>query len=227
MIKKLLSTSNAKLQKSQKKGFVSYGLSLSPFTLSGKNFCSHASAGCAAACLNSSGMGKFNSVQAARLKKSHWFINDRPAFLAQLNKELRLLNLQAMKGKKISLRLNVLSDLPWENLINMNEYPFIHFMDYTKNDKRMLRFINNELPKNYHLTFSRSESNDFVAQAISASGGNVAIVFNKLPKEFYGVKVIDGDETDLRFLDPSPCIVGLSAKGKAKKDESGFVIVLK
>lgn len=224
MIRKLLSTSNAKLQKGKKKGFVSYGLSLSPYTISGKNFCSHASQGCAAACLNTAGMGRFSNVQAARLKKSQWFINDRPAFLTQLNKELNLLNIQAMKGKKISVRLNVLSDLPWENLIDMNLYPFIHFMDYTKNPKRMERFINKELPANYHLTFSRSESNELVAQAISASGGNVAIVFDNLPKEFYGVPVIDGDETDLRFLDVTPCIVGLVAKGKAKKDDSGFVV---
>jgi hypothetical protein len=169
-------------------------------------------------------MGVFSTVQAGRLKKSKWLINDRPGFLSQLNKELAVLNNRARGGEKVSVRLNVLSDLPWENLIDMNGYPFIHFMDYTKNPKRMERFIGGELPKNYHLTFSRSESNDFVAQAISASGGNVAVVFDKLPAEFYGVQVIDGDETDLRFLDPAPCIVGLLAKGRAKKDTSGFVV---
>jgi hypothetical protein len=36
--------------------------------------------------------------------------------------------------------------------------------------------------------------------------------------------VIDGTETDLRFLDPNNVVVGLKANGKAKKDVSGFVV---
>jgi len=220
----LLSTSNAKLLKGKKKGFVSYGLSLSPYTLSGKNFCSHASAGCAAACLNTAGMGRFSNVQAARLAKSHRFIEDRAGFLTDLNKELVRLEKQAKAGKKISVRLNVLSDLPWENLVNMKDYPTINFMDYTKNPQRMEKWIKGELPENYHLTFSRSECNEIVALAILKSGGNVAVVFETVPVSWQGVQVVDGDETDLRFLDPSPCVVGLKAKGDAKKDNSGFVV---
>ena len=38
-----------------------------------------------------------------------------------------------------------------------------------------------------------------------------------------GRKVIDGDKHDLRFLDEKNVIVGLIAKGEAKKDISGFV----
>ena len=37
-------------------------------------------------------------------------------------------------------------------------------------------------------------------------------------------KVVNGDESDLRFLDPRNSIVGLKAKGKAKKDTTGFVV---
>jgi hypothetical protein len=56
-------------------------------------------------------------------------------------------------------------------------------------------------------------------------GGNVAMVFeNKLPTTYKGKKVINGDENDLRFLDSKNVIVGLVAKGKGKKDDSGFVI---
>ena len=36
--------------------------------------------------------------------------------------------------------------------------------------------------------------------------------------------VINGDKTDMRFKDPVGVIVGLKAKGKARKDTSGFVI---
>jgi hypothetical protein len=58
---------------------------------------------------------------------------------------------------------------------------------------------------------------------------NVAVVFNTkkgkpLPKTYYGIKVVEGDDTDLRFLDSKRVIVGLRAKGNAKKDRSGFVV---
>jgi len=36
--------------------------------------------------------------------------------------------------------------------------------------------------------------------------------------------VVDGTETDLRFLDPQGVIVGLVANGEGKKDTSGFVV---
>ena len=58
-----------------------------------------------------------------------------------------------------------------------------------------------------------------------SNGMNVAVVFRKeLPATYLGRKVINGDETDLRFLDEKNVIVGLKAKGKAKKDTSGFVV---
>jgi hypothetical protein len=58
-----------------------------------------------------------------------------------------------------------------------------------------------------------------------AGGMNVAVVFDTLPAKWAGVKVIDGTETDLRFLDEPGVVVGLVAKGKAKKDNSGFTII--
>jgi hypothetical protein len=220
----LLSKNNTKLLKSKKLGYVSYGLSLSPHKVSGKNFCSHASKGCAAACLSTAGMGIFSNVQAGRLKKSKEFINNRKGFLEQLDKELTILNKRAEKGEKISVRLNVLSDLPFENLIDMNKYSSLNFMDYTKNPLRMFKFTSGLMPKNYHLTFSRSESNELEAFNVLSNGGNVAVVFNKLPKAWKGFNVVDGDETDLRFLDKKNCVVGLIAKGRGKKDKSGFIV---
>lgn len=89
----------------------------------------------------------------------------------------------------------------------------------------MTAFLAGELPANYHLTFSRSETNQKIADSILASGGNVAAVFRKvLPSSFSGVVVVNGDETDLRFLDPKGVIVGLVEKGLAKKDSTGFVL---
>ena len=89
----------------------------------------------------------------------------------------------------------------------------------------MSSFLSGELPSNYHLTFSRSESNQKIVDSILASGGNVAVVFRgSLPEHWQGKQVIDGDKNDLRFLDKKNVVVGLVEKGKAKKDSSGFVI---
>lgn len=222
---KLLSTSNTKLQKGEKFGYLSFGLSLAPHKLSGKNFCPHASAGCIAACLNTAGMGRFDSVQNARVKKSLFFLEDRAAFLAQLENEIAAAGRKAKKlGKKISVRLNVVSDLPWHKLIDMGKFPEIQFMDYTPNAQRMIDYLHGKLPANYHLTFSRKENNQAQVEVIAAMGGNVAVVFASMPEKYLGNPVIDGDESDLRFLDDKGVIVGLKAKGKARKDESGFVV---
>ena len=89
---------------------------------------------------------------------------------------------------------------------------------------RMIQFLNGELPANYHLTFSRKENNQAKVELVVAMGGNVAVVFDKLPQSYLGKQVVDGDATDLRFLDPKGVIVGLKAKGRGKKDTSGFVV---
>lgn len=220
---KLLST-NTKLEKGSKLDWQTRGLSLAPANISGKQLCPHRSAGCEAACLNTSGMGVFSNVQEARINKSKFLIERRAEFIAQLEKELQNLNKQAGKGKKIAVRLNVLSDLPWHNLIDMSKFQNLKFYDYTPNVKRMIQFLNGEMPANYHLTFSRKENNQALVELVANMGGNIAAVFDKLPETYLGKPVVDGDATDLRFLDPKGVIVGLKAKGKGKQDESGFVI---
>lgn len=220
----LLSASNTKIKKGEKLGWKTLGLSLAPANLSGKQLCPHRSAGCELACLNTAGMGVFSNVQEARIKKSRRLIEDRAGFIADLEKELDKLNKQAQKGKQVAVRLNVLSDLPWQNLIDMKRFSAIRFYDYTPNPKRMIQFLKGELPVNYHLTFSRKENNQAQVELIAAMGGNVAVVFDKLPQTYLGKRVVDGDETDLRFLDDKNVIIGLKAKGKGKKDTSGFVV---
>jgi hypothetical protein len=44
-----------------------------------------------------------------------------------------------------------------------------------------------------------------------------------MPATYNGLPVFNGDDSDLRFLDPKGVIVGLYAKGRARKDTSGFV----
>ena len=228
---KILNSGNAKTRKGEKLGWVTYGCHLAPYNLAGFQVCKDASEGCIDACLNLSGLGVMPNVQTARIEKTRFFFKNRPEFMAQLFKEIKsAIKSAARKGLQPCFRLNLTSDLPWEKIRHngqsvMEAFPSVQFYDYTKSPERMTEFLSDEMPINYHLTFSRSETNGEIAWNFLPSLGNVAMVFRgELPETFFGFKVIDGDETDLRFLDPSGCIVGLVEKGKAKADESGFVI---
>jgi hypothetical protein len=229
---KLLSTANPKIQKGVKLGYLSFILHLAPATLSGKETCPKRTAGCTAACLNTAGRGGMfkrgettNMIQEARIRKTKMFFEQRDEFMAQLIKDIRLGIKQAAKlGLTPVFRLNGTSDLSWEkyeaasgkNIFELFDY--VQFYDYTKVLGRKVQGI-----KNYHLTFSAADGNDAdVAKAV-AQGMNVAAVFDKLPETYMGREVINADETDLRFLDPVGVIAGLKAKGRAKKDTSGFV----
>lgn len=216
---------NAKTVKGQKLGYMTGIMYLAPANESGKNLCPHASEGCKAACLFTAGRGRMAPVKAARLAKTKFFLENRAEFLAQLKKEIAALVKKAAKAGMIpAVRLNGTSDLPWENLGIMQEFPTVQFYDYTPHAARMVRFLRGELPPNYHLTFSRKEDNQAQTELIAKMGGNVAVVFDQLPEKYLGRKVVNGDESDLRFLDKKGVIVGLIAKGKGKKDNSGFVV---
>jgi hypothetical protein len=227
----ILNSGNAKTRKGQKLGWKTYGIHFAPEKLSGFNVCKCASLGCTSSCLNTAGRGAMSSVQRARIEKTRKFFLHKEAFMSELFSEIRKAIRKAEKEKlNPCFRLNLTSDIPWENVRHdgvsvFEAFPNVRFYDYTKYADRMARFLAGELPANYHLTFSRSESNDPLVQAVMTSGGNVAVVFRKtLPKSWRGVPVVDGDETDLRFLDKQGVIVGLVEKGKAKKDNSGFVV---
>lgn len=188
------------------------------------NLCPHASDGCIAACLNTAGRGAFTRIQDARQRKADYFVRDREAFLEQLHKEILRHSMNArLAGKKPAVRLNGTSDIPWERYIDFSLYPEVQFYDYTKS---LVRILNPSRPDNYHLTFSRDETTtDKIVKKVCLADRNVAVVFdNELPETYLGFKVIDGDKHDLRFLDLDGVIVGLSAKGKAKNDDSGFVV---
>ena len=209
-------------------GWKTYGIHLAPSKLSGFNTCQFATAGCAAACLNTAGRGIMSNVQKARIAKTLFFFKNKEGFLAELRKEIRTAIRSCKKqGLKPCFRLNLTSDLPFHKFGILEEFPDVQFYDYTKDYKRALQYLAGELPANYQLTFSRAETKESQEQAahLLSLGMNVAAVFRKsLPETWSGFKVIDGDNTDLRFLDPQGVIVGLVEKGKAKQDASGFVI---
>ena len=231
---KLLSTANAKIMKGEKEGWMTFGIHLAPANLSGYNVCQWASRGCTKVCLNTSGHGAFSTVQKARIEKTKFLKENFGLFSTQLIKEVKAAIKKANKnGMRIAIRLNLTSDIPWE-LLDMENgktifeiFPEVTWYDYTKGYKRMMDFLNGKMPANYNLTFSRSESNEKFVHAIRAKGGNVAVVFRRsLPDSWHGTPVVNGDKNDLRFLDPRGVVVGLVEKGKAKKDDSGFVVEL-
>jgi len=230
---KLLSTANPKIQKGTKLGYLSFILHLAPSTLSGKNTCPKATAGCIAACLNTAGRGGMfrkgentNMIQKARIRKTQYFFNNRRAFMQDLVEDIdKAIRFAERKGLTPVFRLNGTSDLSWEKYecydvgaANIFEaFPTVQFYDYTKVLGRKV----SHLP-NYHLTFSKADGNDAdVAEAL-LQGMSVVAVYDEIP-----AGVPSADETDLRFLDPKGIMLGLKAKGRAKKDYSGFVIRIK
>lgn len=223
--------SNAKLTKSNKsdKGYLTFGLSLAPAHTSGYQTCASSSPGCRAACLFTSGHGKMSTVQAARIAKTRYYFEQRDAFMEQLRNEIRAAIKKAnKKDLHPAIRLNIVSDLMWEQSGIISEFPEVQFYDYTKHYKRMIKWCDGELPSNYHLTFSRSEENEQQCLSVLQHGGNVTVVFDNKDwgKKWNGYRIINGDETDLRFLDPENVIVGLYMKGDGKKDKTGFVVHL-
>ncbi len=237
---KLLTVGNPKVMKGMTQGYMTYILHLAPANLSGYETCPKRTEGCSAACLNTAGRGGMfkpggtNTIQEARKRKTRMFFEFRNDFMAALVKDIESAIKQSKKKDLIPVfRLNGTSDLSFEKyevvrgkkLFNniFEAFPEVQFYDYTKILGRKVANI-----PNYHLTFSAADGNDKDVEKAIAQGMNVATVFGlkktqPMPETYNGRTVFNGDESDLRFLDPKNVIVGLYAKGKAKKDTSGFV----
>jgi hypothetical protein len=217
---------NPKIAKSNNTGIYNTRiLHLAPEKLSGYNVCPWASPGCLKACLNKSGHGQTNMVQRCRVRRTQLLFEDKLRF-----RELLYANITSFVKAcqridiKPAVRLNGTSDVAWEEKFNdiFVRFPQVMFYDYTKS---LLRALTQQRD-NYHLTFSRTECNDDDCLKALRAGVNVAVVFDDkkpLPAKWKRFKVFDGNSHDLRFLDPKG-VCGLHAKGKAKKDTSGFVV---
>jgi hypothetical protein len=155
-----------------------------------------------------------NMIQKARIRKTQMYFEQREEFLATLAADIRKAIKMAEKlGLKPVFRLNGTSDLSVEKWGIIEQFPTVQFYDYTKVLGRKIKHL-----PNYHLTFSAADGNDSdVAEAL-LQGMSVATVFDQIPAGVYSA-----DEDDLRFLDPKGIVLGLKAKGRAKKDTTGFV----
>lgn len=181
-------------------------------------------AGCAKPCLNTAGRGAFSNVQQARKRKSDWWHDDRPGFLAQLRKEMHaFIKSCKRQGVKPVFRLNTISDIQWEKFLDIEgEFGDAFFYDYTKLANRL-----GKTPSNYKLMFSFSAKVEYAPQVVKALSTDVpmTVVFRGgLPSRYMGRAVVDGDESDIHNVNQGKVIIGLRAKGKAKSDDSDFVI---
>jgi len=230
---------NAKTIKGDGSEYLTAILYMTPYKImvDGKSFNSCAmakQASCIDACLYTAGRGAFNNVQTARQRKAEWFYRDRDSFMQQLHEDITKFSAYCHKrGIQPCVRLNGTTDIRWE-LIKLGDYnifelhPDVQYYDYTKIANRKVKDI-----PNYHLTWSYSNANpkyaSYLNQVMLDNIMNVAVVYREpLPigtTRWQGYPVVDGDKDDLRFLDPKGGhIVALYAKGKAKKDTSGFVV---
>ena len=239
--------SNAKGVKGEKIGFLTGMLYLAPADLSGYQVCPMAIiAACEAPCLNTAGLGGvYTSIQRSRIAKTRRFFEQRDAFLADVVYSIRKL-IKAARRRPVRnkgrftgryyvplVRLNGTSDIRWENIpvkIDgvaypnlMAAFPDVQFYDYSKLTNRR------NLPANYDITFSYSGVPAFAKFVRKALDQNmrIAAVFRHerdIPARFLGRKVIAGDDSDVRSIEPRRALVALYAKGRAVRDTSGFVV---
>ena len=133
---KLLDTrgNNTKVKKSNEQAGSQYrfaSMSLYPM----HPICAGAkAAGCMPTCLNFTGMAEVypDTILTARQAKSDLWLNDPELFLEMLRRELHNFDkLCAKQGVIGVVRLNVYSDIPWEEYGIPQEFPRLQFYDYT------------------------------------------------------------------------------------------------
>ena len=222
--------SSAKIVKGQKRGYETLVLYLAPSKQSGFDVCPFATSQCMKACLATSGRAKMEiaagkrTIRDARIAKTRFFHINRTAFCQLLFDEIAAAKRAAeRRGNAFAVRLNGTSDIPVTDFILngktvLQAFRDVQFYDYTKAASRVLHAA---VYANYHITLSYTGTGANPSQCIAymERGGNAAVVFagKTLPREWNGFRVIDGDETDLRFLDKRGTVVGLRFKSVARK----------
>jgi hypothetical protein len=234
----ILGTASAKTIKGEKLGFLTAIVYLVPDDI----ICSMSKlAGCREPCLATSGRGAFAIIQRQRQAKTDFFKQDQQAFMLSVAADIWTLERTAAKrGMTPLVRLNGTSDICYENItgqwmagmgpehaLNIFQmFPEVQFYDYTKHPSRN---IAGKTPGNYDLTYSFSGITPIkITRKGMANPDNarVAVVFHKrsdIPETFQSMPVVDGDDTDVRHIEPTGVVVALYSKGRGKKDFSGFV----
>jgi hypothetical protein len=217
---KLLTVGNPKIMKGlTTSNYLTVGLHLAPAWESGRNTCAMHTKECAATCLHFAGRGAMSRVQQARIRRTNMFFDQRDDFMQQFAADLRAADAFAQtQGYQLAVRPNLTSDIRWETFSILNDFAHLTWYDYTRLENRT------NVPKHYHLTFSWSGRNVAACKAALVNGINVSVPFKTQPQKFLGYPVINGDDDDLRFLDPTPVVVGLKLKGRLRNDTASIFI---
>jgi len=187
-MRSLLTTSSHKLDASHGKGYLPAALHLLPHTLAyDKEFnrtlgtieplrrkaslCPRSTPACRAHCLVHSGMGMAHRTLRARHERTRRFLDDRKAFLRDLERDIDRHARHAEERKlKPCVRLNATSDVNWFKTAPWLfwNFPHVQFYDYTKRpdmyqqwrETGMSMYSGGKPLWNVHLSFSWSGTRD-------------------------------------------------------------------
>jgi hypothetical protein len=210
------------------------------------NWCVGSSWACRVSCLVRTGNNVTQENAVSKYAKSAALLGDPVAFCAALAMNCKsFADGQASVGKKATIRLNMLADVPWEvvfpDLFEM--VPHARYYDYTK-----VGIHNRNIPSNYDLTFSFNGENEELCKMALEAKHRIAVVmvspdatrkpsvkdqrvtyeeaievFGREMKNPFGAKgtyqFVDGNSDDFRPMDPAPSIVFLSYKAPKGVDE--------
>lgn len=232
-----LVNNSTKHEKAWKYDEMVYTIYLAPANTSGYEVCPGRTAECTTLCLNASGRNKMDTkretINTSRIKKVKLFFEHREYFMKWLIADITREYKKAIaKGMSFSVRLNNTSDISPEDFYiidcghkrNILElFPGIQFYDYSKVPARVKLM---DKYSNYDITFSFNGYNWNTCERMLKNGIRVAAVFDKVPDNYMGYKVIDADKYDMRYRDDKGIICGLKYKKVRNKlkDEYKFVI---
>lgn len=200
---------------------VRYGFTAAARKLRGFGVCPHSTSACRGACLATAGKGCMSDVQAGRTARTLLWATDPDAAYSLTCHHIRQAVLRH-GVENVAIRLNTLSDIEWERVLPAefwSEFADVQFYDYTKSLERV---TSRRIPANYHLTYSASERTTFdEVRDLVRRRINVAVVIGQhpdapKPARWAGRRVVDGNATDARYLDPKGSVVLLGALGKAR-----------
>lgn len=182
-------------------------------------------ADCMDDCLKDTGRGVMSNVKEARQRRTDLWLSDRDLFLDMLKDDLgRFVRNCTRSGLTPIARLNVLSDIAWEEYGIPQLFPELRLYDYTKRAKRL-----GTTPENYRLMFSYSGAPKYQNQVAIARKTDfpIAVVFRGgMPERFLDRPVINGDDSDLFNADARGKVVGLRLKGGRKIQNSRSLFIV-
>jgi len=204
------------------------------------NSCPNATKYCRAGCLGlNSGRMRFSSNWNSRKWKTVLLASDPGLFRDILIAEIKGKIVRAASNKMIcAIRLNGTSDYPFIQLWDLAKmFPSVQYYDYTKSRFILNSYLRNH-ESNYHLTYSANSyprSQELSTLALK-NGMSVAVIVDDAPstvlrsdlaikvlgeKNYRSLEcnpfvIIDGDDSDARFLDSddeSGALIWLKVKG--------------